>query len=258
MFRDKFPLAWTFHHNTSRWPHNVHGLSSDVRQAAPFKEYPLAETVPLPAPILPPVSLADAITRRASCRQFTGEPLPLQQVSNLLFAAYGIHGEFPFGDQQFFERTVPSGGGLFPLELYLLLRFGSDVDPGVYHYNALHHFLERIHSFQMPGPLLSELFLGQPYLMNAAGILVITTVVERSLWKYEDRGYRYILFEAGHVAQNLNLAAAAQELGCLNLGGFFDTELAALLSIDIDQEVPLYCVALGEPRTKDRVAMRME
>jgi SagB-type dehydrogenase family enzyme len=258
MFRNKFPLAWLYHRNTSRWPYNIHTASTDARRSAPFKEYPLAATIPLPTPVLPTISFADAVALRASCRQFTGEPLPLMQLSNLLYAGYGIQGEILLDGQQFFERTVPSGGGLFPLELYIIMRYCDEIDPGIYHYNALHHLLEQIHSFQLPGSLLSDLFLGQRYLMSAASIVVITAVLERSLWKYEERGYRYILFEAGHVAQNLNLAAAAMEIGSLNLGGFFDTQLATMLGLDIELEIPLYCTAFGIPTTKDRVAMRME
>mgnify|MGYP000559029437 CR=1 FL=1 len=69
-----------------------------------------------------------------------------------------------------------------------------------------------------------------------AAIIFITAIVERSMWKYEDRGYRYILLEAGHVAQNLNLCATAMNLGSLNLGGFFDQLWAdgAMLGADAD------------------------
>ena len=74
--------------------------------------------------------------------------------------------------------------------------------------------------------LTAEMFLGQPYLSDAAAVVVLTAVVERSLWKYEDRGYRYLLLEAGHVAQNVNLCAHGTRARILNLGGFFDEDVS--------------------------------
>jgi SagB-type dehydrogenase family enzyme len=93
-------------------------------------------------------------------------------------------------------------------------------------------------------------------LRDAAVIVVLTTVLERSLWKYGDRGYRYQLLEAGHVAQNLNLVATALGLGSFNIGGFFDSDLANLLGLDIEEEIPLYGIALGTPFTDDRTDLR--
>jgi SagB-type dehydrogenase family enzyme len=104
----------------------------------------------------------------------------------------------------------------------------------------------------LPRPLLGDLFMGQPYIGDAAAVIVLTTVLERTLWKYSDRGYRYILLEAGHVAQNLNLVASGLGLGALNLGGFFDANLAALLGLDPEAEVPLYGIAVGTPGDEER------
>ena len=106
---------------------------------------------------------------------------------------------------------------------------------GAYHYVPLTHTLEVVRPDPLPSLLTAEMFLGQPYLSAAAAVIVLTAVVERSLWKYEDRGYRYLLLEAGHVAQNVNLTATALGLGCLNLGGFFDEDVAALLRLDDDE-----------------------
>jgi SagB-type dehydrogenase family enzyme len=100
------------------------------------------------------------------------------------------------------------------------------------------------------------MFLGQPYLMECSAVVVISSVVERSLWKYEDRGYRYILLEAGHVAQNLNLCATAMDLATLNLGGFIDTDLLGLIQADPDTEIAVYAIALGYPEIVDRVQAR--
>lgn len=256
MFRDQHPLAWMFHKNTIRWLFNVHGLVTPQYQGAPFKEYFGVPTVALPESQLPATPLRDAIASRFSCRRFSDQPLKLLDLATLLHAAYGIRDRLFLGDTEFLERPVPSGGGLYPLELYLLINQVEKIKPGVYHYAVLHHTLEQLRSLQLPKPFISDLFMGQPYAAEASAIVILTTVIERSLWKYEERGYRYILFEAGHVAQNLNLVASAMGLGSLNLGGFFDSDMANLLQLDLEQEVPLYGVALGMPSTHSRTELR--
>jgi SagB-type dehydrogenase family enzyme len=81
-------------------------------------------------------------------------------------------------------------------------------------------------------------------------------VVERLMHKYGDRGYRYILLEAGHAAQNMCLAAASLDLGALPVGGFFDSYVAELLELNQEQEALLYALGFGRPATVDRVGLR--
>jgi SagB-type dehydrogenase family enzyme len=85
---------------------------------------------------------------------------------------------------------------------------------------------------------------------------VLTAVVERALAKYCDRGYRYLLLEAGHAAQNLELAAAALSLGACDLGGFVDHDITELLDLDGDEEIPLHSVAVGLPAGEGRAFLR--
>jgi SagB-type dehydrogenase family enzyme len=232
----------------------MHGLNAPTGEVPPFKEDLSAETVALPAPTLPAGSLADAIAGRTSCRRFLAEPIALAQLGDLLHAGYGVLGTIDLWGE-FCERPVPSGGGLYPLELYVLSQRVDELAGGAYHYVPLTHALEVVRPDPLPSLLTAEMFLGQPYLSAAAAVLVLTAVVERSLWKYEDRGYRYLLLEAGHAAQNVNLSATALGLGSLNLGGFFDEDVAALLRLD-DDEVPLYAVAVGPPESTSRLETR--
>lgn len=256
MFRDDHPIAWSYHRNTSRWPFNMHGLERPSYEVAPFREDLEAETVALPRPELPEAGLGELLRRRLSCRRFVEEPISLGRLGSLLYAGYGVLGAVELQGQML-ERTVPSGGGLYPLELFVLSQRVAGLDGGAYHYLPLQHGLEVVHPHRLPRLLTAEMFLGQPYLVEAAAIVVIAAVVERSLWKYQDRGYRYILLEAGHVAQNLNLCAEALELGSLNLGGFFDQDVQGLLRLDADTEIALYAVAVGKPATRDRTEARL-
>jgi SagB-type dehydrogenase family enzyme len=255
VFRDEQPVAWSYHHNTARAPFNMHGLNPPTYDVPPFKEDADAETVGLPTPDLPKRSFAEVVRARHSCRRFLPESLTLDALSTLLFAAYGVLGPVEM-DGEFLERPVPSGGGLYPLELYVLVQRVDGLSEGAWHYVPLGHRLERVHEHALPRLLTAEMFLGQAYLSDASVIVVITSVVQRSLWKYEDRGYRYILLEAGHVAQNMNLCATAMDLASLNLGGFFDDNVLALLRADPDTEIAVYGMALGHPEVVTRVQAR--
>jgi SagB-type dehydrogenase family enzyme len=250
-FRDRHPLAWTYHRNTSRWPFNMHDLNPHTREVAPFKEDPSVATIELPPPSLPAMPLAETIAGRASCRRFAEEPMTLGQLGDLLHTGYGTIGVSDFLGE-FLERPVPSGGGLYPLELYVLAQRVMGLVGGGYHYVPVTHVLEVIQPSPLPSLLATEMFLGQPYLAEASAIIVMAAVVERSLWKYEDRGYRYILLEAGHVGQNLSLGATALGLGCLSLGGFFDDDIAGLLRLDIEAELVLYGIAVGPTSSSSR------
>jgi SagB-type dehydrogenase family enzyme len=256
MFRDDHPIAWGYHRRTSRWPFNIHGLNVQTFETPQFKEDLEAETLDLPSPSVPIASLGKVLHARSSCRQFTRSPIDMADLGTLLHWSYGVLAEVELG-QEFCERPVPSGGGLYPLELYVLAQAIAGLDGGAYHYVPLGHRLEVVRPDPLPTMLTAEMFLGQPYLIDAAAVIVITAVVERSLWKYEDRGYRYLLLEAGHVAQNLNLCAESLALASLNLGGFLDEDVMSLLALDADDEIVLYAVAVGRSPTADRAERRL-
>jgi SagB-type dehydrogenase family enzyme len=160
------------------------------------------------------------------------------------------------GDMEMLERPVPSGGGMYPLELYVIALNVSALTNGIYHYAPIGSGLELRCEVTVPAPLLSYLFMGQTLVTESAFICVITAEFSRLMRKYGDRGYRYVLIEAGHVAQNVNLVATSLGLGSCNLGGFFDRELGQLLQLDLDEEFPLYGVAVGVPEGMDRTELR--
>lgn len=254
-FREDHALAWSFHRNTSRWAHNT-GAFDETHFPEPAKEYLAAPFFELSEPRALDTSLGEAFIGRFSCRRFASRDLSEQELSTLLHAAYGVSGRSLFGSLEFLERPVPSAGGLYPLEAYLLARRVTGLEPGVYHYAPLHHAVELLREVLIPRPLCTYLFMGQDYVTDASAIVMLTVVVERTMKKYGDRGYRYALLEAGHVVQNINLTAAALDLGSCNIGGFFDEELADLLALDSDLEIPIYGVALGAPQDSPRSELR--
>lgn len=258
MFSDQYPIAWHFHRNTMRWPFSTLEPEEESWPGPFFKEYPNVPTIALPAPLDIGVRLSDAIRRRLSCRSFNSVPLTPSELSTILSVGNGVAGKVHFGAREHLERPMPSGGGLYSLEFYVLVRQIETLAPGIYHYAPLTHELEQLEPLELSNSFVSQLFMNQPYLASAGVIVLITTVLERSLHKYGDRGYRYILLEAGHAAQNMCLAATSLDLGVLPIGGFFDNFVAKLLGLDEEQEAVLYALGFGRPSTStfDRVQAR--
>jgi len=215
----------------------------------PGREDALAAWRPLPPTRAVDLQLGAAIRQRVSCRTFASDPMDFRSLATLLHNAYGVIGANRDGTAQFPERAVPSAGGLYPLELSVIVRAVEGLPPGVHHYVPAADALEVVREGELPANLLSYLFMGQTWTAEAAVVVIVSAVTARSLSKYGDRGYRYLLIEAGHVAQNLNLVAAALGLGGVNLGAFYDDELADLLGMDVDQEIALYGIAIGHPRS---------
>lgn len=129
------------------------------------------------------------------------------------------------------------------LEIYLGARMIKGLPVGVYHYNVKGHFLEKIGNKEILGKLRNK--INPSWAKEAALILVITAVFHRTLNKYQDRGYRYILLDAGHLAQNLYLLAAALDLKCCELGDFLENQLNNVLDIDDEIEGTIYVLVFG-------------
>lgn len=252
-FRTGQPIAWTFHRGTARWSFDVPPATASQPLAG--RERPGAPWTPLPPGIELATSLTAAIAQRVSCRTFTDAPLSLAELGTLCRLGYGVISRSgPWGEYP--DRPVPSGGGLYPLEVSVLARAVTGLRPGVHHFVPAADGLEEICATRLPAPFITYLFMGQRWAADAAAVIVLSAVTGRSLTKYGDRGYRYMLYEAGHVMQNVDLAATALGLGAVNLGGFYDDELAQLLAIDQESEIPLYATAVGVPASTDRMEKR--
>jgi SagB-type dehydrogenase family enzyme len=203
-------------------------------------------TVKLPKPALPPAPLPDLLSRRRSTRVFGHESLTLDELSTLIHAAYGVTApsEQPTDSRGQLRRTVPSGGALYPLEVYVFAWRIEGLAEGLYHFDPLRRVLETTRS----GELNQEVASAMVYEEAACGcgaLFVMSAMFWRTRFKYGLRGYRFALLEAGHVAQNLQLAAEALGLGSVPLGGFYDSRLDELLGLDGVNESTLYCVAVG-------------
>jgi SagB-type dehydrogenase family enzyme len=195
--------------------------------------------IPLPDAGIPEASLRTVLCGRRSWRAFRSAPIPLAQLGSLLRAAYGVTAA-----DEWAVRAAPSGGALYPLELYPLAVQGGDLPVGVYHYDPFRHALETLRS-RSAGEELRQALV-HPELAEHAGLFVaVTAMFWRTRFKYGLRGYRFALLEAGHVVQNLLLAATALGLGAVPVGGYYDRRLDDLLGCDGVHEATVYGVIVG-------------
>lgn len=238
---------WCLFHENSKVTRSFLALPDDVvaarmrelSEALGYEHYPATR---LPDPSTIDASLGEVLRARASARDFQPATISLEELSTLLHHAYAVNRP---GDVRSF-RTTPSPGGLYPLELYLHTTRVDGLPSGLHHYHPVRGELRRLHEGDLARDLAACFVQGE-IISDATVLVFLTGHFERVTFKYGDRGYRFALLEAGHVAQNLNLAAAGLGLGTVNLGGFFDRELDDVLRLDGVTASTLYAVAIGVP-----------
>ena len=209
-----------------------------------FKEYPRMPKILLPKPVKLDFSLGEAVTKRRSERGFNNEPVELKNLSQLLFYSAGII-EKREDNWNKTRRAYASAGARYPLEIYLfVLRGNEEIKEGIYHYNVKEHLLEKLIETNLRKKIYSEI-IWQEMVLKAPVLLIISAIFERNMMKYKERGYRYILLEAGHLGQNIYLVSTALGLKCCAIGGFDEDKFHQLLDIDGEEEGVLYVFALG-------------
>jgi SagB-type dehydrogenase family enzyme len=238
-----------FHENSKLTPHDqsmpeavANAYVAQMPESLTFEGY-LEVTLP-DAAALPPVSLRDAMARNTITPDLEPCRLSLESSAALLRCAYGA----PDGEEPTVclrrRRSVYSAGSLFPLELFVHIVRVAGLEPGLYHYFPPGNSLRLLRKGDYSQKFAAG-FLDPRPVQAAAMTVFIAAMPERSVFRYGDRGYRFVLLEAGAVVQNLNLAAAALGLGCANAGEFFDSEVDEVLDFDGLSISTLYAVGIG-------------
>jgi len=196
-----------------------------------------SETISLPEPVQDSdTSIEETLRKRRSNRSYKDRPLTLKEISQLLWAAQGMTSQKGL-------RTAPSAGALYPLEVYIVAGNVDDLHSGVYKYRPYKHELVRIAEGDKRTDLCNAA-LGQTPVKNAAAVIVMSAVYERTTTKYGDRGIRYVHIETGHAAQNVLLQSVSLHLGAVVIGAFHDDAVKKVLNIP-DREEPLYIMPVG-------------
>ena len=248
------PAASYFHLSTRDG--HVRASSEDRQQEATVtgwsrgpvvKSYPDRPRVRLPFPSHDG-ELPRTLLRRRTWRRFARERVTKEQLGTLLGLTFGVQ---TWCDIEGFGRvamkTAPSGGAQHPIEAYVIAPRIAGVPPGVYHYNAGTHHLERLRT-KATRREITRYLNGQTWCGGAAAVVIMTAVFARTQWKYPaSRAYRTVLIEAGHVCQTFCLVATWLGLAPFCTMALTESTIERTLGIDGVSEAVLYAAGVGVP-----------
>jgi len=192
--------------------------------------------------------LRQAIKQRRSRRAFSDESLTMAELSFLLWSTQGItktqRDEQGHGVSQF--RSAPSGGARHPFETYLLLNRADGLAPGIYRFLPFEHALVLVREDHDLAQQITGACYGQSFVGQAAVVFVWAAVPARTEWRYGPIAHRMVAMEAGHICQNLYLAAESIGAGTCAMLGYNQVKMDALLGVDGTEEFTIYMAPVGK------------
>lgn len=255
--------GWSFAdrmmHARSRRGRHVGGYGGTFRfkgklpETPALKETPGAIEIPLLQPQMDAIvrrdpTLTEAMEKRRSTRQHSGEPLKIERLSEFLYRTGRITKKIAEDNREFALRPYPSGGRSYELEIYPLVNHCSGIEPGLYRYNGLAHSLVHVASC---GPLTQEIIADaqQSAIMRGKPqvLLLISARFMRVSWKYESLSYALTLKHVGVLYQTMYLVASAMGLAACALGGGPSDSLSRLIHSNFWEESGVGEFLLGEP-----------
>jgi SagB-type dehydrogenase family enzyme len=244
--------VWELFHENSKTDKQRQYISDEIIAAKMGKmseslDYQGRQSFLLPeAPDTFDMTLAETLISRVTPASIKPGTLKLDQVAALLYYSYGITRDKKGNNFSRYFRCTPSGGGMFPLEIYIGSKHIEEIPSGIFHYNPIKNQLRLILEGDPSSRIAETLVPSQANLAFDSSITIfISGLFRRSTFKYQSRGYRFVFLEAGHVAQNINLVATALGLGCINIGGYFDHDADELLGFDGLNQSTIYMQAIG-------------
>ena len=231
-------IAQHYHERTKYNPDTLASKSQQLdwaKQPVPFKEYKIGSTFDLKPYI------------QEKTEGFANNPDAQwwQRLSRLLFRSYGLTARMPSMGSAVYLRAAPSAGGLYPAEVYVVSRGTALLPPGLYNYQCRTHSLMHYWESDVWQNLQAACFW-HPSLENTQLAIIVTAVFYRSAWRYEDRAYRRIFLDTGHLLGNIELAGAITDYRPHLIGGFVDESVNDLLYIDPQQEGAIAILPLAD------------
>lgn len=192
---------------------------------------------------------SDLLYLRKSHRVYTEETISLLELSFILYAIQGI--KDIRGKNYATLRTVPSGGARHGFETYIIIKYSSDLKPGLYHYLPMNHELEFLKSIEDLNETMDASCERQTWATKASAIFYFTATPYRFEWRYGIHAHRPALIDLGHVGQNMYLATTALRLGTCGLASFDQSYCDAMLGIDGNEEFTVYVHPVGTIKVED-------
>lgn len=238
MSKQQLSIAQHYHDRTKYYPETIAAKSKILdweNQPVPYKDYKVGNHIDL-KPYL-----------KENPRAFTTESdKTLWRLSQLLFCSYGLTARMPtLMGPPVYLRSAPSAGGLYPAELYLLCRGTPTLPTGLYNYQCRSHSLVHFWESEV-WSVLQDACFWHSTLGSTDIAIVITAVFFRSAWRYEDRAYRRIFLDTGHILGNIDLASAFTDYRPHLIGGFADEMVNELLYLDSETEAAIAVIPLAD------------
>lgn len=218
-------------------------------QPQPPLELPLPEDallIPLPRPesfTLPSVDLRSIIEQRRTLRRYSPEALTLEELSYLLWLTQGVK---RVSNRPATLRTVPSAGARHAFETLLLVNRVEGLEPGLYRFAATRHALVRLEADADICEQVTGATHNQEHIRLSAVTFIWVAVTDRMAWRYVERSMRYLFLDAGHVCQNLYLAAEAINCAVCAVGAFEDEFANECLGLDGFEQFVIYMGSVGK------------
>lgn len=226
-------IASHYHQRTKYAPETIASKSKTLdweKQPVPFKEYKIGNSY----------ELTSYLSRK---EDLSGDRQAWQRLSRFLLCSYGLTAKMQTYAAPIYLRAAPSAGGLYPAEVYLISRGTSILPPGLYNYQAQNHSLLHFWENDVWQDLQTACFNNEA-LANTELAIVTTAIYYRSAWRYEDRAYRRIFLDTGHLLGNIELAGAINHYRPYLIGGFQDRAIDRLLYLDSEQEGAITVIPL--------------
>jgi len=193
--------------------------------------------------ILKETNLNTLIKHRRSRRSYTPDPLTLEELSYLLWATQGVIRVYKEGIWS--VRTVPSAGARHPFETYLVVHDIQNLEKGVYRYLPLTHELLFLFNRLTLQEEMCRATYNEKFIANSPVVFVWVCIPYRSEWRYKSGAHKSMLLDAGHICQNLYLAAEAIQCGTCAIAGYYQQGMDELLGIDGEDEFTVYLAPVG-------------
>jgi len=195
---------------------------------------------------MPEMSLHKAIEQRRSLRKYSAQALSMDELSFLLWASSWARDFRSNERMEITLRNVPSAGARHPLETYVDVRNVEGINAGLYYYHPIKHCLVLLDASEAKAQQIFEGCMRQEMLKTAAVNFILSAVPYRTVWRYGQRGYRYLYLDAGHVGQNMHLAAEAIGGGACMIGAYLDEAMNEALGLDGMEEFVIYIASVGK------------
>ena len=228
-------------------------LSEPPQNSGEFPQPPLELPYPMDACLIPlvqpaeiqvpPMDLRTAVEQRRTLRKYSPQPLTLAELSYLLWMSQGVK---KVSKRPATLRTVPSAGARHAFETFLLVNRVEGLPAGLYRYLAIDHALLEVDLATDVNARITAACGDQSQVAESAVTFLWVAVVERMFWRYVERGYRYLHLDAGHVCQNLALAAEQIGGGICPIAAFGDEELNSELGLDGENLFVIYLASMGK------------